>query len=156
MIYIYIYIYIYIIYICVILYICIIYVLSVYLSIYLFIYLSFFILFYFHLSKKFRKVFCRGVSKDTIEGNCRGIEQICSCGQEIEISTYFLLHCSNYHYARWSKENWFKYLKPKWPSYKKTFALWRWKLKTAQNKLILTSTIEFLQATERFTTSLFN
>ena len=30
------------------------------------------------------------------------------------------------------------------------------KLKVAQNKSILTSTIEFLQATERFKTSLFN
>ena len=73
--------------------------LSIYLSIYLSIFF-YFILFYYHLSKEFRKVFCRGVSKDTIEGNCRGIEQICSCGQEIEISTYFLLPCSNYHCAR--------------------------------------------------------
>ena len=83
-------------------YLCTIY-LSIYQSIYLSIYLSiffYFILFYYHLSKEFRKVFCRGISKDTIEGNCRGIEQICSCGQEIEISTYFLLHCSNYHCAR--------------------------------------------------------
>ena len=87
-------------------YLCTIY-LSIYQSIYLSIYLSislsiffYFILFYYHLSKEFRKVFCRGISKDTIEGNCRGIEQICSCGQEIEISTYFLLPCSNYHCAR--------------------------------------------------------
>ena len=28
------------------------------------------------------------------------VNPFCSCGQEIEISTHFLLHCSNYHSAR--------------------------------------------------------
>ena len=28
------------------------------------------------------------------------VNPICSCGQEIDTSTHFLLHCSNYHYAR--------------------------------------------------------
>ena len=28
------------------------------------------------------------------------INFICSCGQELEASTHFLLHCSNYHCAR--------------------------------------------------------
>ena len=28
------------------------------------------------------------------------VNPICSCGQEIETSTRFILHCSNYHCAR--------------------------------------------------------
>ena len=33
--------------------------------------------------------------------NCQDcVNPVCSCGQEIETSTHFLLHCSNYHSAR--------------------------------------------------------
>ena len=46
-----------------------------------------------------------------------------------------------------SKENRFKYFK---------VSLWRWKTKNCSKQTILTSTIEFLKATERFKTSLFN
>ena len=28
------------------------------------------------------------------------VNPICSCGQEIEASIHFLLHCSNYHFVR--------------------------------------------------------
>ena len=91
--------------------------------------------------------------------NC--VNPICSCSQEIEISTYFLLHCSNYHCARqtlFDKVNKIDstILKQNEQVITKLLSFGNQKLKASQNKSILTSTIEFLQATERFKTSLIN
>ena len=89
------------------------------------------------------------------------VNPICKCCQEIETSTYFLLHCSNDHCAR---QTLFKkinkidstVLKQNDQVITKLFLFGNEKLKVARKKSILTSTIEFLQATERFKTSLFN
>ena len=88
------------------------------------------------------------------------VNPICSCGQEIETSVHVLLHYSNYHCARQTlfkyKENWFNYFNAKWISITKLLLFSNEKLKAAQSKSILASTIEFLQAIDRFKTSLFN
>ena len=88
------------------------------------------------------------------------INPICSCGQEIETSVHVLLHYSNYHCARQTlfkyKENWFNYFNAKWTSITRLLLFSNEKLKAAQSKSILASTIEFLQAIDRFKTSLFN
>ena len=89
------------------------------------------------------------------------VNLICSCGQEIENSTHFLLHCSNYHCAR---QTLFKkinkidstILKQNDQVITKLLLFSNEKLKVALNKPILTSAIDFLQATERFKTPLFN
>ena len=89
------------------------------------------------------------------------VSPIFGCSQEIEISAHFLLHCSNYHCAR---QTFFKkinkidstILKQNDQVITKLLLFGNEKLKVAQNKSILMSTIEFLQATERFKTSLFN
>ena len=88
------------------------------------------------------------------------VNLVCSCGQEIETSTHFLLQCFNYHRAR---QTLFEKVKKidssilKQRDQNKNFALFGdEKLKVAQNKSILTSTFEFLQSTERFKTSIFN
>ena len=52
------------------------------------------------------------------------------------------------------KQNWFDHVKAKLPIYNKTFTFCDKKRKAAQSKYILTSTIEFLKATERFKTPL--
>ena len=83
------------------------------------------------------------------------VNPICSCGQEIEISIHFLLQCSNYHCTR---QTLFKkinkidstILKQNDQVITKLLFFGNEKLKAAQNKSILTSTIESLQATERF------
>ena len=89
------------------------------------------------------------------------INHICSCGQVIETSTHFLLHCSNYHSARQTlfekvKKIDSSILKQNDQVIAKTLLFVDEKLKAAQNISLLTSAIEFLQATERFKTSLFN
>ena len=86
---------------------------------------------------------------------------VCSCGQGIETSTHFLLHCSNYHCARQTliekrKKIDSNILKENDQLIKNFLLFGDEKLKAAQNKSILTSTIEFLLATVRFNTSLFN
>ena len=85
----------------------------------------------------------------------------CGRGQEIETSTHFLLHCSNHHSGRqtlFEKVNKIdsNILKQNDQVIMKILLFGSKKLKAAQNKSILTSAIEFLQATERFKTSLFN
>ena len=85
----------------------------------------------------------------------------CGRGQEIETSTHFLLHCSNHHSGRqtlFEKVNKIdsNILKQNDQVIMKILLFGNKKLKAAQNKSILTSAIEFLQATERFKTSLFN
>ena len=89
------------------------------------------------------------------------INPICSCDQEIETSTHSLLHCSNYHGAR---QILFKrinkidstILKQNCQVKTKSLLFGKEKLKVAQDKSILASTNEILQATKRFKTSLFN
>ena len=89
------------------------------------------------------------------------INSICSCDQDIETSTYFLFHCSNYHCVR---QTLFKninnidstILKQNYQVVTKLLLFGNEKLKVAQNKSMLTSTIELQQATERSKTSLFN
>ena len=76
-------------------------------------------------------------------------ESYCSCSQEIETSTHFLLHCSNYHCTR---KTLFKtltkinstILKQNDQVIRKFLLFGNEKLKYAKNKSILTSTIEFL------------
>ena len=87
------------------------------------------------------------------------VNPICSCGQEIETSTHFLLRCSNYQCARQTllkKKIDSTNLKQNDQVITKLLLFGNQKLKVAQNKSILTSTMDFLQATERFKTSLFN
>ena len=89
------------------------------------------------------------------------VNHICSCGKEIETSTHFLLHCSNYHCARQTLFKKIKkinstILKQKDQVITKLLLFGNEKLKVTQKKSILTSTIEFLQVTERIKTSLFN
>ena len=90
------------------------------------------------------------------------IKLVCSCDLEIQTSTHFLIHCSNYYCAR---QTLFEKVKKVDSSMLKQieqfiikFLLFgNEKLKTAPNKSILASTFVFLQATERFkTSSLFN
>ena len=83
------------------------------------------------------------------------------CDQEIETSTHFLLHCSNYHFARETlieKVNKIDstIFKQNDQVITKILPFGNEKLKAAQNKSILTSKIEFLKATEKFETSLFD
>ena len=85
----------------------------------------------------------------------------CGRGQEIETSTHFLLHCSNHHSGRqtlFEKVNKIdsNILKQNDQVIMKILLFGSKKLKAAQNKSILTSAIEFLQANKRFKTSLFN
>ena len=74
--------------------------------------------------------------------------------------TYFLLHCSNYHCGRYTlfkkinKIN-SNILKQNDQVITNLLLFGNEKVKTAQNKSLLTSTIEFLQVTERFKTLLF-
>ena len=89
------------------------------------------------------------------------VNLVCSCGQEIENSTHFLLHCFNYHRARQTlfekvKKIDSSILKQRDQVKTKILLFDDEKLKAAQNKFILTSTFEFLQSPEWFKTSLFN
>ena len=79
-------------------------------------------------------------------------------GQQIETSTCFFLHCSNYYCSR---QIIFKninkidstILRQNDQVIIKLLLFGNEELKVAQNKSMLTSTIELLQATERFKTS---
>ena len=89
------------------------------------------------------------------------IYPVCSCRQEIETSTYFFLHCSSFHSGRQTlcekvKKTDSSFLTQNDQVITKILLFGDEKLKAAQNKSILTSTIEFIQTTERFKTSLFN
>ena len=82
-------------------------------------------------------------------------------GQKTETSSYFLLHCSNNHCAR---QNLFEkvneidstILKPNEQVITNCLLFGNKKMTAAQNKPILTSTIGFVQDTQRFETSIFN
>ena len=89
------------------------------------------------------------------------VNPVCRCSQEIETSTRFLLHYSKYYSTRQSlfekvkKIDW-SILKQNDQVLTKILHFRDEKLKAAQNKSILTSATEFLQATKRFKISLFN
>ena len=89
------------------------------------------------------------------------VNPVCSCDHETETSIHFLLQCSNYHCARqtlFEKVNKVdsSILKQNDQVITKLLLLGNEKLKAAQNKSIMMSTIEFLQTTERFKTSIFD
>ena len=94
--------------------------------------------------------------------NCQDcINPISSCSQEIETSTHFLLFCSNCHCARktlFKKTNKIDstILEQNDQVITKLLLSGNEKLKVPQNRSIFMSTIAFLQAIERFKTSLFN
>ena len=82
------------------------------------------------------------------------VNPVYSCSQEIETPTHFLLHCSSFRCARQTVFR--KIIKIDSTVLKqvitKLLLFIIEKLKAVQNKSILTSTIRFLQATERFKT----
>ena len=88
------------------------------------------------------------------------LNPICSCGQEIETTSHFLLHCLNYRCARktfFEKINLIdsNILQQSDSSLTKDLLFGSEKLKDDKNNALLTSTIEFIQSTERFKYPLF-
>ena len=88
------------------------------------------------------------------------LNPICSCGQEIETTSHFLLHCLNYRCARktfFEKINLIdsNILQQSDLSITKDLLFCSEKLKDDKNNALLTSTIEFSQSTERFKYQLF-
>ena len=80
---------------------------------------------------------------------------ICSCGQEIETTSHFLLHCLNYRCARktfFEKINLIdsNILQQGDLSITNDLLFGSDKLKDDKNNALLTSTIEFVQSTESF------
>ena len=83
------------------------------------------------------------------------LNPICSCGQEIETKSHFLLHCLNYHCARktfFEKINLIdsNTLQQSDLSITNDLLFGSEKLKDDKINVLLTSTIEFIQSTERF------
>ena len=88
------------------------------------------------------------------------LNHICSCGQEIESTSHFVLHCLNYRSARqtfFEKINLIdsNILQQNDLSITKNLLLSSEKLKHDQNNALLMSTIEFILSTERFKYPLF-
>ena len=88
------------------------------------------------------------------------LNHICSCGQEIETASHFLLHCLNYRCARktfFEKTNITNsnILQQNDLSITKDLLFDSEKLKNDKNSASLTSRIEFIQSTERFKYPLF-
>ena len=83
------------------------------------------------------------------------LNPICSCGQDIETTSHFLLHCLNY---RCASQTFFekmkiidsKILQQNNLSISKDFLFGSEKLKDDKSNASLTSTTEFIQTTERF------
>ena len=83
------------------------------------------------------------------------LNPICSCGQDIETTNHFLLHCLNY---RCASQKFFekmkiidsKILQQNNLSISKDFLFSSEKLKDDKSNASLTSTTEFIQTTERF------
>ena len=83
------------------------------------------------------------------------LNPICSCGQEIETTSHFLLHCLNYRCAR---KTFFEkiilndsnILQQSDLSITNDLLFGCEKLKDYRNNALLTSTTEFIQSTERF------
>ena len=83
------------------------------------------------------------------------LNPICSCGQEIEATSHFLIHCLNYRCARktfFEKINLIdsNILQQSDLSITNDLLFGSEKLKDDKNNALLTSTIEFIQSTERF------
>ena len=83
------------------------------------------------------------------------LKPICSCGQEIETASHFHLHCLNYRCARktcFEKINLIdsNIFKQSDVSLTKDLLFGSEKLNDNKNKALLTSTIDFIQSTERF------
>ena len=83
------------------------------------------------------------------------LNPICDCGQEIERTSHFLLHCLNYSCPRktfFGKINLidFNILQQSDLSITNDLLFGSEKLKDDKNNALLTSTIEFIQSTERF------
>ena len=79
----------------------------------------------------------------------------CSCGEEIKTTSHFLLHCLNYRCARktfFEKNNVIdsNNLQQSDLSLTNNLLFGSEKLKDDKNNALLTSTIEFIQSTERF------
>ena len=88
------------------------------------------------------------------------LNPICSCGQEIETTSHFLLYCLNYRCARktcFEKINLIdsNIFKQSDVSLTKDLLFGSEKLNDNKNKALLTSTIDFIQSTERFKYRLF-
>ena len=88
------------------------------------------------------------------------LNPICSCGQEIETTSHFLLHCLNYRCARktfFEKINLLDSNISQQSDLSMTNDLLygNEKLKDDKNNALLTSTIELIQSTERFKYQLF-
>ena len=88
------------------------------------------------------------------------LNPICSCGQEIETTSHFLLHCLNYRCARktfFEKINLIDSNISQQSDLSMTNDLLygNEKLKDDKNNALLTSTIELIQSTERFKYQLF-
>ena len=85
---------------------------------------------------------------------------MCSCGQDIEISTHLLLHCPNHHCARKSlfhKINKISgnILGQSDSTVTKILLFGDVKLDFETNKILLMFTIEVISLTERFSCPLF-
>ena len=83
------------------------------------------------------------------------LKPICCCGQEIETTSHFVLHCLSYRCARktfFEKINLIdsNILKQSDLSITKNLLFGSEKLNDDKNNALLTSTIEFIQSTERF------
>ena len=88
------------------------------------------------------------------------LNPISSCGQEIETISHFLLHCLNYRCARktfFEKISFIEsnILQQNDLTITKDLLFGSEKLKDDKNNALLTSTIEFIQSTERFKYPLF-
>ena len=88
------------------------------------------------------------------------LSPICSCGQEIETTIHFLLHCFNCSCVKkvfFEKINLidFNILQQNDFSMTKDLLLCREKLKDDKSNALLTLRIEFIQSTERFKYPLF-
>ena len=83
------------------------------------------------------------------------VSSMCSCGQDIETTTHFLLHCPNHHCARktfFHKVNQVSgnILRQSNSAITKILLFGDIKLDFETNKILLMSTIEFISLTERF------
>ena len=88
------------------------------------------------------------------------LNPICSCGQEIETTSHFLLHCFNYRRARktcFEKINLIdsNILQQSDLSITQDLLFGSEKLNHDKSNALLTSTTEFIQSTERFKYQLF-
>ena len=85
---------------------------------------------------------------------------MCYCGQDIETTTHFLLHCPNHHCARKTlidKINQVSGINLRQSDSTVTKILLSGdnKLDFETNKILLMSTVEFISLTERFSCPLF-